>query len=153
MGSQTVVFAFRQNAPGLVSWLIRFVTKSEQKISHVEVVFPDGRSFSSREPKGAAWADIDYSQGQWKFCSIEVTDEQLAEALKITAQMEGRGYDFLGIVRFYLGWSRNNDRPFCSEYGGMIAKCFGLALNADPNLISPQRLFDLVAADPRVRVE
>jgi hypothetical protein len=72
----TLVFAFRRNASGLVSRLIRFVTKSDDGISHVEVRFPDGRSFSSREWHGTDWANIDYSVGEWIFVELlDVSDE------------------------------------------------------------------------------
>lgn len=148
-----ITFAFKQDAPGFVSWAIRFVTKSEDRLSHVEVIFPDGRSFSSREPKGATWKVIDYSLEKWIYCSVEVTDEELAAATEVANGMDGLGYDFLGIVRLYLVLSRNNKRPFCSEVASLIARAVGLAKKIDPNLTSPQRLYDVLTENPRVIVE
>lgn len=146
----TLRFAFRRNAPGLVARLIRFVTKSQDGISHVEVIFPGGRSFSSREPHGAGWADIDYAADPdgWLFADlVDVPHEFVVNARQWANARAGKGYDFLGILRFYLVKRRLNDRDFCSECGLLIAHICGRFLDADPALTSPQRLYDLVRAD------
>lgn len=140
-----LVFAFRQNAPGVISRLIRFVTKSQDGISHVEMMFPDGRSFSSREPKGAAWADIVYRQNEWLLLTVDVSAEDVAKAKDWCDSMVGTPYDWLGILWFYLvkrWWSR---WLFCSECAGTVAQILGLIdADVEPALTSPQRLYDLL---------
>lgn len=150
----TLRYAFRVNAPGFVSRAIRFVTKSQQGISHVEVIFPNGMSFSSREPHGSSWAQIDYKADPdgWLFVDmVDVPYTSIMDAHKWCDSRVGRGYDWLGILRFYLVKRRMNERDFCSETGGMIAHICGRFLEIDPALTSPQRLYDLLIADYRAR--
>lgn len=148
----TIKFAFKKDAPGFFSRAIRFVTKSQDGLSHVEAVFPDGRSFSSREPKGTSWQVIDYSRDKWIICEVEVTRDEATAAQLVTLNFDRLPYDFLGIVRLYLVKSSNNQRQFCSEVCTRIAQACGLARHLDPNLTSPQRLYDALAENPRVKV-
>ena len=141
-----LTFAFKTRARGFFSWAIRFVTKSQDGISHVECVFPDGQSFSSREPKGTSWETIDYATDQWLFVTVPATDAQVAAARIIAESLDGLPYDFLGIVRLYLVKSKNNQRQFCSEVCTRLAQACGVARHLDPNLTSPQRLYDALAA-------
>jgi uncharacterized protein YycO len=150
----TLRYAFRVGASGWVSRAIRFVTKSQQGISHVEVLFPDGRSFSSREPHGSGWAHIDYAADPdgWIFVDmVDVPNNFIENAREWCDSRVGRGYDWLGILRFYLVKCRVNDFDFCSETGGIIAHICGRFLEVDPALTSPQRLYDLLIADYRAR--
>ncbi len=149
----TIRFAFRKGAKGFFSRAIRFVTKSQDGLSHVEAVFENGRSFSSREPKGTAWEDIVYAKADWIMCEVaDVTPEQYEAALWVTRHLNGLPYDFFGIVRLYMVKSKNNQRQFCSEVCTRIAQACGLARHLDPNLTSPQRLYDALAENPRVKV-
>jgi len=148
-----LVFAFRVGAKGFFSRAIRFVTKSEDGISHVEVLFPDGLSFSSREPKGTSWLKIDYAAdpGGWIRYAVEVTQDQLADAVIVAETFNGLPYDFLGILRLYVVKNVENQRQFCSEIGTRLAHAVGLARSLNPNLTSPQRLKDAIADNERVR--
>ena len=148
----TLKYAFRVGADGFISRAIRFVTKSQQGISHVEVIFPDGRSFSSREPYGSSWANIDYTAGGWLFVDmVDVPWNFIENAREWCDSRVGRGYDWLGILRFYLVKRRLNERDFCSETGGIIAHICGRFMEVDPALTSPQRLYDLLIADYHAR--
>lgn len=150
----TLRYAFRVGASGFVSRAIRFVTKSQQGISHVEVIFPDGRSFSSREPHGAAWAQIDYAADPngWLFVDmVDVPKNFIENAVEWCDSKAGTPYDFLGIARFYLVKRRVNQRLFCSEAGAEIARICGRFTEIDPALTSPQRLYDLLIADWHAR--
>lgn len=150
----TLTFAFRVGASGWISRAIRFVTKSQQGISHVEVILPDGRSFSSREPDGASWANIDYSAepGGWLFVDmVDVPKNFIENAVEWCDSKAGTGYDFLGIARFYLVKRRLNQRLFCSEAATEIARICGRFEELDPALTSPQRLYDALVADYHAR--
>ncbi len=147
-----VTFAFKVDAPGFFSWLIRFVTKSQDGISHVEVIFPCGRSFSSREPKGVYWDVVNYLQHKWIFCDVKITPEQHKAMLELAAKLDGAPYDFLGCYRLYKVKSVENMRQFCSEVGGRFAHTIGLVPRMDHNLIGPQRLYDGIANHPAVTV-
>lgn len=150
----TLKYAFRVGASGFVSRAIRFVTKSQQGISHVEVIFPDGRSFSSREPDGASWATIDYKADPegWVFVDLlNVPNNFIENAVEWCDSKAGTGYDFLGILRFYLVKRRMNHRLFCSEAATEIAHICGRFHELDPALTSPQRLYDALIADLNAR--
>ena len=152
MSELMVTFAFKVDAPGFFSWLIRFITKSQDGISHVEVIFPDGRSFSSREPKGVSWDVVDYNRNKWIFCDVRITEEQHYRMLTLAWQLDRAPYDFLGCARIYVVKSVENARQFCSEVGGRMAQVIGLVERMDPNLTSPQRLYDGMASHPMVSV-
>jgi hypothetical protein len=160
----TLVFAFRRNAPGLVSRLIRFVTKSDDKVSHVEVKFPNGLSFSSREWHGAAWKEIDYNveqvfgeidaNGDWIFVElIDVSDEAIEAAAAWADAQCGRKYDYLGILLFYLNKRNKNKRLFCSKAACKIGQACGRFAGVDASMVSPQRMLDLIRADYQARTE
>jgi hypothetical protein len=150
----TLVFAFRRNASGLVSRLIRFVTKSDDGISHVEVRFPDGRSFSSREWHGTDWANIDYSVGEWIFVELlDVSDEAIERAAAWADAQCGRKYDYLGILLFYLNKRNKNKRLFCSKAACKVGQACGRFTGVDASLVSPQRMLDLIRSDYQARTE
>lgn len=148
-------YAFRYKASGVVSAAIQFVTRSQHRLTHVEVILPDGRSFSSREFEGASFKQIDYKPEEWIRLWFEVTDEQMANILAVCARYDGSPYDYLGIIRYALNiQTRRLFRfarkwPFCSEVGVDVAHQHGEGLDLDPNFTSPQRLFDVLAGSLR----
>jgi hypothetical protein len=143
----SIKLAFRHNAGGIFSRAIRFITKSDDAVSHVEVIFPDGRSFSSREGSGASWEWIDYSTGWFIVELLDVPESLIAEAARWADAQVGRRYDYWGIVLYYFNKRNKSERLFCSEAAARIAQICGRFPEADPSLVSPQRLLDLARAD------
>jgi hypothetical protein len=139
--------AFRKDAKGFISWAIRFVSKSDDAVSHVEVIFPDGRSFSSREGSGAAWQRIEYGPGWYIVPLLDVPEALIAEAAKWADAQCGRPYDYWGIVLYYFNKRNKSIRLFCSEAAARIAQICGRFEEVDPSLVSPQRILDLARAD------
>jgi hypothetical protein len=118
------------------------------------MVFPDGRSYSSREPKGTAWEQIDYAKDpkDWLFVDLVDIDRKAVDAARMWADAhENIGYDFIGILRFYLTRKSKNSKFFCSEVCVTLAQLCGRFRGLDPSLVSPQRLYDLALADYQAR--
>ena len=155
-------FAFKTDAPGFYSWVIRFLTKSQDRISHVEYIHHDGLSFSSRESglwdnekPGSQWRRIDYNDGKssWLICYANVPIERTYKVEQLIREMEGLPYDKLGIIRWYFNISKNNKKQFCSECCDRIAREYGFVTHMDANLTSPQRLFDGLVSDPKIELD
>lgn len=108
-------------------------------LTHVELVFSDGMSFSaSVMDKGVRFKRIGYSNAdEWVFVPIEHANEQrLYEACKVVA-LGSKGYSFLDIAAMTLGVKMNvTNKWFCSEVVSYVLAPFA------ESHISPSELYE-----------
>lgn len=103
----------RPGLPGLYNRLIRWFERGPY--SHCEIIFYDGWAASSSAMDGGVWFKrIEFNPEHWDF--IEISDSFESGARKWFYAHAGKKYDYIGNVRFMLGWLPDGkDRYFCSE--------------------------------------
>jgi uncharacterized protein YycO len=99
---------------GILSTLIRW--QSRGKYSHAAILLPNGRIVESWQGSGVRikklkdWRDID------AFAVPGMTTAQWDDAIEFAIGQVGKGYDYLGVLRFVSRRpSPENERWFCSE--------------------------------------
>lgn len=115
---------------GLISWLIRWQTRSEY--SHAALMLPDGSVVEAWQGAGVRrtwlrdWCGVDV------FSVHGMTPEQWQSAIGYARAQIGKGYDYRGVFRFL---SRrlvpNNDLWFCSELVFRALEVAGVRLLRD----------------------
>lgn len=122
----------RPGIAGLYSILTRWWTKS--KYSHVELVLPTGRAWSSSfEDGGVRSKLIDFDPARWDLVDLPPALEQAAVAW--FEAHRGAGYDLVGNLQFVLSpIPHSRRRWFCSE---AVAAALGIP---DPWRYSPGTL-------------
>jgi hypothetical protein len=120
----------------LFSWAIRTWTRG--KYSHVELIFSDNMSFSSRKD-GVRFEKIDYKKHpeRWDIFPLALgpTDE---EVIRAHARKHcGQKYDWVGIVLDRVfGTSIHGEKQWwCSE---IVAHVLGI----EPEMIDPTQLYN-----------
>lgn len=119
--SRPAILLFR--GQGVISALIRWQTRGA--VSHAAILLPDGRVLEAWQGDGVriktleSWKDVEAYE-------IEgATELQWADAIQFAELQVGRGYDYLGIIRFISRkYLPENDRWFCSE---LVYKAFEVA--------------------------
>lgn len=126
---------------------------------HAELVFPDGKSFSSTaqdrsvdskgRPKkdGTRWKFIDYGMhpDRWALVRIDVTEKQVETMRQFANSELDARYDFLGCVRFVLPVAQSEARWFCSEVVVATLQSAGLYQHwPRPHNVSPNKLAELL---------
>lgn len=114
---------------GIISALIRWQTRSVY--SHAALLMPDGKIIESWQGEGVRtkqltdWSNID------QFEVVGMTSEQWIDAIEFARLQIGRGYDYLGVIRFISRRSMPaNGRWFCSELVFMALRVAGVDLLA-----------------------
>lgn len=137
---------------GLISTLIRWQTRGYY--SHAAIRVSENECIEAWQGAGVRmkritdWAGID-------IFDVDATPRQKIIAANYAAQQIGKGYDYLGVLRFVSRRQRNNpERFFCSE---LVAAAFEHAgsflLRAEPWRISPSGLATSpLLSGPYVRV-
>ena len=99
------------------SW-IEWLSWRYSMISHVEILFSNGLSFSSSEEDGGVrFKKIDFKPENWEFIEIDVTPEQEAKIFRWCESKTKNSYNWWGIffamwLWFYTTWE---DDWFCSQ--------------------------------------
>ena len=126
---------------GLVSWLIRWQTRSEY--SHSALMLHDGSIIEAWMTKGVRqhwlndWCDIDV------FDVHGITQEQWQAAIGYARAQIGKPYDWLAIIRFLSRFRQPDDeRWFCSELVFKAMEVAGVKLlrNVRAGEVSPGML-------------
>ncbi len=150
-----IQLAFKIAAKTGSAWSQLIARESGSIYSHVEG-WLDGpqnnaRCFSSREPHGAGFEQIDLTvPGLWDTIPFVCTPEQEALANGFCLGADGKMYDGVGLLGYGLANASIHDYHslFCSETWAAIAqKCCRKTLPRAAWLISPGELFDLVKVD------
>jgi hypothetical protein len=146
-----ITLAFKIAAASDSQWSKLVAHASGSIYSHVEG-WLDGpktnaRCFSSREPHGAGFEQIDLTTpGLWDFLPFPCTPDQEMSANGFCLGADGKLYDGVGLLGFKLADPAIHDYHalFCSETWAAIAqKCCGRPLPKVPWLISPGELYTL----------
>ncbi len=101
---------------GFVSSLIRWQTRCAY--THAAILRPDGQVLEAREFAGVQLVPYAVRPGEIvdHFRVAGLTAQQWREVLDFGERRLGRGYDYLGVLRFLSRRSGGNpDRWFCSE--------------------------------------
>jgi hypothetical protein len=138
--------AFRKKSNSLFSVLIRWYTFGPH--SHVELLFPDGRSFSSDESDGGAkWRTRNMTADEWDFLTVPCTAEEVQRVVKFCNGEDGCEYDKTGIAFSFLPIAlgyQSSTRWFCSEICVAALQQVGYLTGYTPSRISPNKLYKIL---------
>jgi hypothetical protein len=118
----------------LITWWTGTVTLGDGRVvgpfTHAELIFSDGRWFSSSEGEGGTrFADLRLAKNdpRWLVVDLPLTAEQEREVYWRAQTINGLGYDVWGILK--TGWrpaKECSDRWFCSEACAYCLQAAGL---------------------------
>ena len=98
-------------------WLLEMSLRYS-RITHVEIEFSDGMSFSSSEQDGGVrFKKIEYKPENWEFIEIPVTEVEENKIRKWCESKTNNAYNWWGIF-FAMGinfFYTKNDDYFCSQ--------------------------------------
>jgi hypothetical protein len=138
--------AFRKKGSTLFSRLIRIYTCGIY--SHAELVFSDGRSFSSDETDGGTrWKDWTMTDDEWDFLDVPMTAAQEADVRTFCNSELGSKYDMRGIAFSFLPIPigiQSADKWFCSEICVAAIQREGYLTGYTPASISPNKMYKLL---------
>ena len=138
---------------GFWSWAIRVKTWAD--VSHVEVYVGEEQSVASRDGVGVRRFPL-RTTGFYAVLRPRLPFDSRA-AVAWFETVNGQGYDWMGLVNFYLAkWrGRENGRQFCSEFATRFLRAGGVepfTPEADADTIAPGE-FLKSGAFTRVRLE
>lgn len=152
-----IAFAFKIAAATGSQWSEMISRVTGSPYSHVEL-WLDGpinnaRCFSSREPHGAGFEQIDLSDARlWNVITLNCTPIQETSANGFCLRTDGKIYDGLGLVPFVFKKGpelHDYHAVFCSEVCAAVAsKCANKDLGGlFPWQVSPGMLYDMAVRD------
>lgn len=107
--------AFYKAKGNFIDTIVRLFTWS--KYSHCELLFPDGRLFSSDgwESKGVRFT-TKYRPDNWDILYIGTDTKTIDNLVMWCNTFVGKKYDWLGVLRFVFPFLKESkDKWFCSE--------------------------------------
>jgi hypothetical protein len=142
--------AFRKNGKSLYARIIRIwpFGGAAGRYSHSELVFSDGRTFSSDEADGGTrWKNWKLSPDEWDLLPIPCSSAQEEEVAAFCANENGLKYDTRGICFSFLpvpiGW-QSEERWFCSEICVAALQRIGILSGYTAASVSPNRLYKIL---------
>ncbi len=140
-----VTLAFKKNAEGIGSSLIRWFTKSDY--SHVEMIINE-YWISANADGGVHILPLQPLHPDWDYIDVEVSDERLSHVMMFIEAQANCSYDYTGIVfsqLFKINGSDRGNKWFCSELCAQILKEFQLPKmkNIDTANMCPKDLYYL----------
>lgn len=127
-----------------VDTVIRLITRS--KYSHCELLFEDGRMFSSDAWNGGVRWNTNYNVDNWDILEFSVDTYRYKSLISWCVTKESLGYDYWGVVRFLIPFfPQDPTRWFCSELCAAGLKFIGIVpLETKGSKLSPGDLFELI---------
>lgn len=127
-----------------VDKIIRFITRS--KYSHCELLFEDGRMFSSDAWYGGVRWNNNYTVDNWEVLEFDLPDYAYRSLISWCISKENSGYDYWGVARFVLPFiPQDPTKWFCSELCAAGLKFVGvIPLDTKVSKLSPKGLFDIL---------
>ena len=143
--------AFYRGDGRLFNVITKWRTSGEH--THVELVFPDGRSFSSSQwDGGVRFKSIAYEPEKWHIVMLPLTALEVASVLEFCEREKGKKYDWRGILDFFAGKGDGDKNSwFCSEICAAALQQVGRFRFLTPARTSPEALW--LAAMGRTEVE
>ena len=153
--------AFYKAKGDWINKIVRWWTKS--KYSHAELVMPDGTTWIGISPsKGSALRSKEkkhYSELEWDFIDIKVTEEQLQVINEFYESTKDSSYDWVGMLLsqclpFHI---KQKEKWYCSEW---IAYALRISCVIDWRLIkiydradlSPAVLYQIIMASKNEKI-
>ena len=138
---RSLAVAFHINAEGKYEKLVDWIAGSP---THCELVFPDGKCFSSSNRDGGCrFKNIEFTPGHWSF--IDIPNINVDAVHSFCTSIEGSRYDFLGILAGKFGIHVFN-RWFCSEVCTMGLLVGNKPTGLTPHSTSPKELYSNLIA-------
>jgi hypothetical protein len=124
---------------GFWCWVIKVKTWSE--IIHVETYLGDGIAHAARECSGVGRFPIEFDG----LVAVRrpITPFDLTKAQPYLNNVNGQGYDYFGLLRFFTYGKQNTTKQFCSEDATRLARHAGVepfTPETDADLVSPSML-------------
>ena len=150
-----IKYAFKIASKSGSAWSALIARESGSIYSHVEIwldgPIKNARCFSSREPHGAGFQNIDLTDPMWDIFDVFFTPEQEQCANGYCLGCDGKMYDGLGLIGYEFKNPALHDYHaiFCSEVGAAILqKCGGRSMKTVPWQTDPGTLAKFIIADP-----
>jgi hypothetical protein len=154
--------AFYKANGDYINKIVRWWTKS--KYSHAELILPDGLTWIGISPfKGSVLRAKEkkyYSNLEWDFVELEVTEQQLQVINEFYESTKGCSYDWFGMLLsqclpFHI---KQKEKWYCSEW---IAYALRISCVIDWRLIkiydradlSPAVLYEIIVASKNEKVQ
>lgn len=138
--SVTLAF-YRAEYGGLLSKLIAWA--SGGAYSHVEFVFPNNLSISSRESGGVQIKQIFYDPQQWDFCRVPCDTHRL---WRFCYEKVGLKYDWAGVIGYLPRFKdlQDQNKWYCSELMVRALQHVGVLQGENALAHSPNSLHSLL---------
>ena len=142
--------AFKIAAETDSEWSKLIAKASNSPYSHVEGWLSGDKNkalcFSSREPIGAGFQEIDLTQKCWDIIEFKLSTQEEFAIVCFCWGANGKEYDLLGLLGYKQGTGWHDDHDvFCSEFwAACLTQCIGLPLPKEPWMTSPGDLYTLV---------
>lgn len=134
-----VSVAFYTGSKGLYESLISIFAGIP---THCELLFSDGMCFSSSNRDGGLrFKKIEFNPDKWIIIDIPRSNEGQARAYCESLEKDNSGYDYLGTLLGWLG-IHSKRKWFCSEVTARVLQESGVALDVDPETVSPYMLYE-----------
>jgi hypothetical protein len=142
----SVKVVFRKKSDSIYSKIIRLWTWGP--FSHTELVFSDGRTFSSDERDGGTrWTTRSLDRDEWDILEVPCSAEDEQRVAAFCHSEENCRYDMVGIGFSFLpvpiGW-QSSTKWFCSEICVAALQQIGFLVGYTPSRISPNQLYKLL---------
>lgn len=148
-----IQLAFKIAAKTGSAWSELIARESGSIYSHVEMWIGGPQSnatcFSSREPHGAGFEQIDLTTDLWHLVPVVCTPDQELKIEGFCLGTDGKIYDGVGLLGYQFKQPALHDyhAVFCSEVcAAALQKCAAKTLPGVPWLISPGELCKLAEA-------
>lgn len=140
---------YRSPAPSWEDWQTKFASRiinwftGVRGFWHCELVFSDGRSFTSMTNGGAMFFNRPHPEENWVSFDLPATPEQEGKMSVLATSKLGTPYDFLGAVGIVLPWAKyDRKKAFCSEICVEVLQEMDLFVDYPPYQISPNFLYE-----------
>lgn len=116
---------------------------------HVEIVFPDGLSWSSSfVDKGSRFAEIEFNPDRWDFVDLTIAGDKVLLMRAMAEQLNGRPYGVAKVMNFVSRALLNKEFPdpkgdnslFCSEAVALVLAAGGVLGSLPPRTTAPIHL-------------
>jgi hypothetical protein len=131
----------------IVDLAIKLWTRGE--FCHAEIVFRDGKYFSSTFKDNVRWRrDNDpIIEGKWVYINIPMTAAE-EEIVRVFCEGQiGKKYDICGALGIALPLHQHKKQWFCSEILVAALQKVGRFQHIKPHRVDPWRLYKIVTGD------
>ena len=119
-----------------------FNGKWKDSYSHVELLFSDGMMFSASQYENSTrFRKHNLESSSWEYVDTDLSADDEAKIRKYCNSVNGKKYDYLGILGFILFTPDSPNKWFCSEVCTKGLQQVGLCAELKSSRTSPNCLY------------